>query len=235
MIQRNVPDTTRPQPTNVVSVDFRNRRVVDKNYPLDKAYTNTPFAVHPGACDVASRASERIRNLRISNSNARLSERVTTESPKGSVMENTLHLIFRTHGVVRRKTDQRLMQLLGITYSQAKVIDRIFIGREQLNVELAEWLNCDVGAMSRLISRLVTKELVERWIDEQDRRCVRVALTSKGRMVASRIRFILEEVETGLFDILTVEENEHLRAMLDRMNVLLNGVDRSGSAPRAAI
>lgn len=69
---------------------------------------------------------------------------------------------------------------------------------------------------SRLVDRLVSKELVERKINKEDRRASVVSLTIKGMRLMEKIDDKIHELES-LFDNLTVDEAKHLNTLLEKV------------------
>lgn len=81
----------------------------------------------------------------------------------------------------------------GLTYTQWQALIAIHFGRAATGAELADDLAHDTGATTRLIDTLEQRGWVTRTRDQADRRCVRLALTEAGNVVAGRARARLIE------------------------------------------
>jgi DNA-binding MarR family transcriptional regulator len=72
-----------------------------------------------------------------------------------------------------------------LSLQELKVIFFLNRGQPSIMREIADCLNLSVSTMTRLIDRLVSKDLVTRRRPEDDRRIVNVELTAKGREVTN--------------------------------------------------
>jgi DNA-binding MarR family transcriptional regulator len=82
-----------------------------------------------------------------------------------------------SNGVSR--TFEKSLQNYDVTVAQWVVL-RALYGRETSLIELSEAIGIDQGSTSRLVERLVQKKLVNRVTPPEDRRSVRISLTSSG-------------------------------------------------------
>lgn len=89
---------------------------------------------------------------------------------------------------------------------------------------LARELEVDAGAITRAIDRLEAKGLVQRERATHDRRVVLVALTDAGRAVASQLPALLGETQRQLLHGFDEDEQEALRAALDRLEANLQNL-----------
>ena len=74
-----------------------------------------------------------------------------------------------------------------VTLAQCLVLLEIDEGGELSMSQLASRLRLDASTLSRTIEGLVRRQLVERLREDQDRRVVRIRLTSEGRSVCRSI------------------------------------------------
>ncbi|SDQ51150.1 MarR family winged helix-turn-helix transcriptional regulator [Thermostaphylospora chromogena] len=70
------------------------------------------------------------------------------------------------------------------------------------------------GAITNRIDRLEAKNLVERVRDSDDRRCVRIRLTDRGRELVDEILPVHLANETGLLSVLSPDDRDHLIGVL---------------------
>ena len=82
---------------------------------------------------------------------------------------------------------------------------------------LADALGLSMGAASTLVERLVTRELVQRRSDPDDRRAVFVQLTEKGRAVLGEAVGAKRELMQRVFARLSEADRERLLAGLEAL------------------
>lgn len=85
----------------------------------------------------------------------------------------------------------------------------------------------DKVAVSRAVSSLMKRGLIERAADPEDRRRASLRLTEKGRTVHAQIVPLALKYEAELYAALSVEERRTLNTLCDRLfshaNLLRNG------------
>lgn len=89
--------------------------------------------------------------------------------------------------------------------------------------ELYRALLVTSGAMTNRLARLESAGLIERTNDEQDRRSVLVALTSKGKKLIEKAVGVHTEIQNSVLAPLSVEQREVLAGMLRAVLVALPG------------
>lgn len=77
---------------------------------------------------------------------------------------------------------------LGVTATQYIVLMGVADNHAQTPTELCKLLGCDSGAMTRLLDRIERKGMVRRTRNHEDRRTVRIVLTSKGDEICPLLR-----------------------------------------------
>lgn len=82
---------------------------------------------------------------------------------------------------------QRQIAELDLTLPQAQVL-RVLRGREMTTGRLAAEMKISAPAITQLTDRLLRKELIERQVAADDRRCVLVALSEKGSRLLEEFR-----------------------------------------------
>lgn len=117
----------------------------------------------------------------------------------------------------QREGNRQLAEALGplnLTPSQAEVV-RLVADYQPLTMkELGGLLVCESGTNpSRLVDRLVTSGLIERNVDVNDRRAVKLTLTSGGSVAAAHIAEI-EKAMYALIDERTKRSGEGLISSL---------------------
>ncbi|MFE9577132.1 MarR family winged helix-turn-helix transcriptional regulator [Nocardia sp. NPDC006044] len=105
-------------------------------------------------------------------------------------------------------------QGLGLTYSQAKLLG--LLAEPRAMRELAEALSCDASNITLLIDRLEQRGLVERHVDQTDRRVKKVVATTEGIAIARQVREEMHGVRAAL-DALSPARRRSLQSILGQM------------------
>ena len=94
--------------------------------------------------------------------------------------------------------DRVLIELAGVTTSQAGVLFFLHQHDGCLLQELSRGMLLDKSAITRMADRLEKKGLIERRPCRQDRRAVRVHLTPVGQQAASRCLDTVRDLNTAI-------------------------------------
>jgi MarR family multiple antibiotic resistance transcriptional regulator len=106
---------------------------------------------------------------------------------------------------------------MDITAAQFKVLISIYKGVTS-PVEISKNLVMDAGAMSRMVDRMVKRDLISRSPNPQDKRQVVLALTGKGELICER--FVNEALASIISDLtarLTPDESRLLVELMTKM------------------
>lgn len=106
-------------------------------------------------------------------------------------------------------------QSVDLTFSQAKLVCLLATPRAMR--ELAEDLSCDASNITLLIDRLEQRGLVERHIDQADRRVKKVVATAEGVAIAQQVRAGMHGVRAAL-DSLSPARRRSLQGILEQMH-----------------
>ncbi|MBZ4654949.1 MAG: MarR family transcriptional regulator [Peptococcaceae bacterium] len=98
-------------------------------------------------------------------------------------LREMIRLLMRRLGVLEKSE----ASCCGITLGQCHALIEIGRAGEISLNELAELLNVDNSTMSRTVNNLVSNELIERVINPEDRRYVKITLTEKGEQMFKEI------------------------------------------------
>ena len=105
----------------------------------------------------------------------------------------------------------------GVTVAEWVVLREIY-GRETMSPsELALRTGMTRGAASKLVDRLVEKELVTRKDRTDDRRYQEIALTASARRLVPSLGSLADQNDEEFFTPLSVKEREALVATLKRL------------------
>ncbi|NLT20559.1 MAG: MarR family transcriptional regulator [Syntrophomonadaceae bacterium] len=116
-----------------------------------------------------------------------------------------------------KKIDKNLTVLLedlGVSIPQSFILLSLL---EENGVTLKELGNrtlIDSSSMTVLVDKLEKDELVERQLDPQDRRAIRVLITRRGREIAEKITVIANDFNARLYQLLGEgNQKEYLMAV----------------------
>jgi len=114
----------------------------------------------------------------------------------------------------------------GISVSQCYALAALE-GEETLAMgELAGKMQLSVSTMTRAVDQLVGKELVERCVDEKDRRVCCVRLTGGGSELLGIIHGELLEMEKGILEQIEAKDRRNLISALKMLNEGVDGWHR---------
>ena len=80
--------------------------------------------------------------------------------------------------------------------------------------EIADYLGIENSTISGILDRMEKKELIERDIDKEDRRFVRIELTKSGKDLEEPVNKTIESFNKEALSIFSKEEASQLRNML---------------------
>jgi DNA-binding MarR family transcriptional regulator len=123
-------------------------------------------------------------------------------------------LLYSASAILRKAFDQALAPW-GITSSQASVLAFLEeVGHPITINQLARLLILESPSVTTMIDRLSEHGLVERTRDPKDRRKTLVRFTQEGKRLLKSIREPGQQLHDEMFDVLTDEERQVLRAIL---------------------
>jgi len=131
--------------------------------------------------------------------------------------ESVGYLIKRVTASIIAEADKRLAAH-GLTSAQWGPLLRIQkAGGSAPVAELARWMMCDAGAMTRMLDRLEKKGLCKRVRSTEDRRIVRMELTPAGEAVVEEVPAVLASVMNAHLAGFSKAEWQTLKSYLQRM------------------
>jgi len=108
----------------------------------------------------------------------------------------------------------------GISLPQFNVL-RILRGQKGEPANLSTVQERMVNKMSnttRLVDKLIEKELVERRICEENRRKIELTITSKGLSLLKTLDPLIDKEEEKITQNLTIKDKNQLMILLDKLN-----------------
>lgn len=125
-------------------------------------------------------------------------------------------LIGRVRHVVLSALDEQ-MQPFGITGTQFVIMKHLGDDVAQTAADLSRLMHYDAGSMTRLLDRLEEKGWIRRERSKNDRRVVRLHVTSAGRGVFPRLLDSAARVIQHMLTGFSAAEVKDLRSFLNRM------------------
>ncbi|MFJ9415528.1 MULTISPECIES: MarR family winged helix-turn-helix transcriptional regulator [unclassified Streptomyces] len=104
----------------------------------------------------------------------------------------------------------------GVTVSQWGVMVSVFHGQDTTKA-VASHMDIDPGAVSRLVDRLMAKQLIRREPDPASRRTVRLVLTDEGRALVPVLAEIADRNDAHYFGSLGSDQRGQLEAWIRRL------------------
>lgn len=122
---------------------------------------------------------------------------------------------------IRRKAIDQVLRPLGITGGQWWIITYISLHDGKSQVMLADELNMGKVALGGLIDRLEKNGLIERRMDEVDRRIKRIHLSKAGLDLVEQIKRTSADVQAVALEGISNEELDHAISALKKMEANL--------------
>jgi MarR family transcriptional regulator, organic hydroperoxide resistance regulator len=108
----------------------------------------------------------------------------------------------------------KALKPFGLNLSEWRVCASLLYVPQQTVSELSLHATSDISALSRIIDRLESQELVKRERSATDGRSIRIALTRKGEELAQRIVPVAKRHESVVLSGFTASDVQALRSML---------------------
>ncbi|SJL84190.1 MarR family winged helix-turn-helix transcriptional regulator [Vibrio palustris] len=152
------------------------------------------------------------------------------------LMDNIGFLLGKSCSIKDRFIDHALASadlIEEITATQAKVLFQIDNLHNYRPSDIGKMLNVDKSSITRMVDRLLLKDLITRFPDPEDRRSCLLGLTEKGQQLIEQSKPIVHGALDDLEHVLTAEEQQQMRHCLqkivasalgdDGMNTLVRG------------
>jgi DNA-binding MarR family transcriptional regulator len=105
----------------------------------------------------------------------------------------------------------------GVTVAEWVVMREMFDDEESLPSVLAERIGMTRGGVSKLVDRLVSKNLITRRERGDDRRFQSIALTAAGRRLVPRLAALADQNDEEFFHPLSAGERAALMATMKKL------------------
>ncbi|MFA6808870.1 MAG: MarR family winged helix-turn-helix transcriptional regulator [Eubacteriales bacterium] len=137
-------------------------------------------------------------------------------------LNNYLAFSFRVALKKMEKSLNRNLDEFGVSIPQSFILYTLLDEDGCTLKEIGNKSLIDSSSMTVLVDKLEKEHLVERRLDSQDRRAIRVFITDKGREVGAKVSKIGIDFNSQLYDLLG-EGNQ--KEFMHGMNNIINGLD----------
>lgn len=130
-----------------------------------------------------------------------------------------------------RKTGWHDKKIAGFNPSEFRVLAAILRGANEQNTEMkvseiSQTLKVTPPTVTQIINSIEKDGFVERMIDPEDRRAVKIKLTPAGIEAVNMAKKAFTETFIGLIDYLGEEESDHLAELLFKVQEYFNEMSR---------
>lgn len=140
------------------------------------------------------------------------------KTKNSDIRHNLWELMNRTFTLLVKYADVKFLKETGISYQQFLVLlimDRI--GSAATGSQIAGMLDRNPNTLSMIIDRMMEGGLVKRARDMEDRRCVRVIMTQKGKNKLKKTRDLGSQIIGQLTETFTDEELKIFTKMNEKL------------------
>ncbi|MGI6498644.1 MAG: MarR family winged helix-turn-helix transcriptional regulator [Oscillospiraceae bacterium] len=119
------------------------------------------------------------------------------------------------HAVFQQMTER--LSEHDITPGQYAILNCLWTHQSVNPKEIAKILCLETSTISGVMDRMQKKGIIDRLVSTEDRRCVQVMLTEKGRNLEEPVLHVVEEVNKEVMSGFTPEEQALLKDCLRRI------------------
>lgn len=121
----------------------------------------------------------------------------------------------------------RILDKYGLYPGQPQVLFAVSAENRQMTQnELALRMNVSKASIGKSLCRLEEAGFIKRVRDKSDSRCIRIALTQKGKEYARWCEIDFEMLYTTMLECFSSDERDVVPELIDRMNACLDGLRR---------
>ena len=134
-------------------------------------------------------------------------------------------LIFLVSAIFKAFRIQRPEKLfdIGISMSEMDVLQYLFSKPKPSMSEMGKDLYIDLSTLTRIVDKLVKKNLVVREPDLEDRRVIRVTISAEGREIGEKFKQKGKEKAKSVLRQMTLEERRTFLSLLETIHIRIYG------------
>ncbi|GAM57314.1 transcriptional regulator, marR family [Vibrio ishigakensis] len=134
---------------------------------------------------------------------------------KTQSFDSLFHLVI----MLKRKMHEKVEKLdLGITPMHVRVIKIIHRKSPCTANDISQFLNRDKAQVTRLLSSLISLELIEKMPNPEDKRSQLLSITSKGAEILEQIQEIDAEIFEQMCSDISEDELKQFKAISSKMH-----------------
>jgi DNA-binding MarR family transcriptional regulator len=136
--------------------------------------------------------------------------------PSSSLHDQTSYWLDRLRSLIHARLEEQLAEF-DVTLAQWNVLVTVHRSEANMPGDIARFIDIDAGALTRLIDRLVAKDLIRRVPAPGDRRSLHLELTDKALGIMPELSKRAATNEEAFFGGLTGREQRRLRKILAKL------------------
>lgn len=130
--------------------------------------------------------------------------------------DSSLFLLFKVQKLLFTKSSE-ILEKINIYPGQPPLLLVLYHNSGITQKELAKKLNVTPPTIAVMLRRMEKHGLVEKKLDEKDRRVYRVYLSERGKRMIGKLHKIMAELEAIVFDGFNENEKETFKELLNKM------------------
>ena len=150
----------------------------------------------------------------------RIKPSLPASSPKVSTLESHLGFWLRYVSNYVSASFQKKLEENGVSISEWVVLRHLYDGGVSTSSELIAALGMTKGAISKIITRLESKRLVERVSVGTDKRAQQIKLTQAGRKLLPKLAALADQNEEEFFAHITKKKRTEIIEVMQRVTKL---------------
>ena len=140
----------------------------------------------------------------------------------GAAARRHVAVLLRDNGHLFRQAFRRRLKALAVTSAEARAIMYLRANEGAAQARLAEELEVQPIALTRVIDRLERAGLVERRLSDADRRVRLLFTTASGKALVRRLFQLHEDLNSEITASLSDDDMARLAAALEAINAALS-------------
>lgn len=132
-------------------------------------------------------------------------------------MDQSLGFVLNKTAIASKNSFNQKIKSFGISAEQWSVIYRVYENDGISQIEVAKSTYKDQGNLTRMIDKLVQKELLLKKTDKKDRRSINLYMTEKSQDIVKKIIPLSQDHNNNLTKELGEDEKQLLIKLLDKV------------------
>ncbi|MGO0059180.1 MarR family winged helix-turn-helix transcriptional regulator [Brevibacillus fluminis] len=125
--------------------------------------------------------------------------------------------IYRAGQRMRLKMEREVLSQYGLSWTGFALLYNVWIWQSMEARELAKSMGVTVATVSSISNTLEAKSLIERRVNQRDRRLVEISLTEQGRVVIEELYPLFNQREAEIVEGMNENEQQMLAHLLRKV------------------